>query len=85
MGILKVRAAGMMDKPGSMLGCFAMVLVFNVVVGGWLTQYVFEFWLTYVKGVAIHLPFWACALAGLFLGQFMVPAAIITLLLSFAL
>lgn len=67
------------------LGCAVAILIFNLLVGGLLTEYVFEFWLSYIKGVPVNIPFWICMIAGLFLGQFMLPAAIITLLFSYAL
>ena len=62
-----------------------IIFVLNLVVGGLATEYVVEFWVSYFKGVPVDIPFLAAAFAGLFLGQFTIPAAILTWLLSFAL
>jgi hypothetical protein len=67
------------------LGCALALLTFNILAGGLLTEYVFEFWLSYLKEVPVNIPFWICIIAGLFIGQFVVPAAMVTLLFSFAL
>lgn len=64
---------------------FLVVFLLNLTIGGLATEYVFEFWLSYFKGVPIDIPFLLAALAGLFFGQFTIPAALLTLLLSFAL
>lgn len=68
------------------LGCLPILLLiaFNVFVGGYCTQYVVEYWGSYISGHAVHIPFVVAAVAGLFLGEFTVPAAIVTWLLSFA-
>lgn len=61
------------------------LLVINILLGGLATEYVIEFWMSYAKGVPVDVPFLACALGGLFVGQFTIPGAIATWLLSFAL
>ena len=62
-----------------------VILLINLLVGGLATQYVVEFWGSYFKGVPVHVPFLPCAIAGLFLGEITVPAAIATWVLSFVL
>ena len=61
-------------------GCaiLLLVLVFNILVGGYATEYTLETWATYVKEAVVDVPFLPCALAGLFLGEIIVPLAIAT-------
>ncbi len=61
------------------------ILVVNIVLGGLATQYVIQFWATLIKGVPVDAPFTICAIAGLFLGEFTIPAAVITWLFHFVL
>ena len=70
---------------GKGCGCFLLIATFNLVLGGFATQYVVEYWGTYLKEAPVDIPFWVCAIAGFFVGQITVPAAIITWLLSFVL
>lgn len=77
MGFVKVAGAG--------FGLWLVILMVNLLIGGLATEYVVEFWTGYVQGTPKDVPFWPCALAGLFLGQFTVPAAIVTWILSFVL
>jgi hypothetical protein len=79
-----MRNAGTAVALGG-LGCLPILLLiaFNVFVGGYCTQYVVEYWGAYITGHAVHIPFVVAAVAGLFLGEFTVPAAILTWLLSF--
>jgi len=58
-----------------------LVLVFNILVGGYATEYTLETWATYVKETVVDVPFLPCALAGLFLGEIIVPLAIVTWIL----
>lgn len=62
-----------------------VILLINLLVGGLATEYVVEFWASYLKGVPVDVPFLPCAVAGLFLGEITVPAAIATWVLSFVL
>ncbi len=62
-----------------------VILLINLLVGGLATEYVVEFWGGYFKGVPLDVPFLPCAVAGLFLGEITVPAAIATWVLSFVL
>lgn len=64
-------------------GC-GCLLIFNVILGGIATQYCVETWGSLAKHVAIHAPFWICAIAGLFVGEFTIPAAVVTWLLRAA-
>jgi hypothetical protein len=64
---------------------FLLVLLINLLVGGLATEYVVEFWAGYIKGVPTDVPFLPCAVAGVFLGEFTIPAAIATWILSFIL
>lgn len=72
-------------KDGCSCLALAGVLIFNLLLGGISTQYVIQFWGAYLTHHPILIPFWVCALAGLFLGEIAVPAAIITWLVSFCL
>ncbi len=80
-----------MSRLGAGLGIGAIaiiiivILVVNVGLGGLATQYTVNFWATYIKGVPVHVPFFPCAIAGLFLGEVAIPAAIATWVLSFVL
>lgn len=62
-----------------------IVLLINIFLGGLATQYVVEFWASYIQKVTVNVPFLPCAIAGLFVGEFTVPAAIVTWVLSFVL
>lgn len=75
----------MESRNSAVVGCVLFVLLLNITVGGLCTEYVLEYWLTYFKGTVIDLPFWVCALIGLFGGEILIPAAIITFLLSLVL
>ena len=69
-----------MDSAKMRAGCF--VLLLNLVIGGCATEYVIEYWASLLKSAAVDVKFGLCILLGLFLGQFMVPAAIATLIIS---
>jgi hypothetical protein len=60
------------------------ILALNILAGGFCTQYVVEYWGSYFTHVVVHAPFWICVVGGLFLGEFTVPAAILTWLLAAA-
>ena len=67
------------------LGTIALiVLACNVIFGGVATKYVVEYWGPSLKHAPVHVPFIACAFAGLFVGEFTIPAAAITWVYSFA-
>jgi hypothetical protein len=67
-------------------GCLAAlaILLLNALLGGVCTQYVIEFWGTYFRHVAVYAPLWICVVGGLFLGEFTIPAALLTWLLTLA-
>ncbi len=62
-----------------------MVIAINIFIGGLAVQYTVNFWGTYFKGVPVYVPFFPCAIAGLFLAEVAVPAAIATWIISFVL
>jgi len=66
------------SSGGGALGCFFIILFLNLVLGGLATEYVLETWLTYLKETLIDIPFWPCAIAGLFIGEITIPLAIFT-------
>jgi len=66
---------------GSLLLIF---LIINLLIGGLATEYVVEFWGSVIKGAPMDVPFFPCAIAGLFLGEFTIPAAAVTWIISFA-
>ncbi len=57
-------------------------LFVNLAFGGIATHYIIQFWVSYFKGVPIHVPFVPCVIAGLFLGEITIPAAMFTWLCS---
>ena len=52
-------------------GCMLLILLCNLLLGGICTDYSLWFYF------GIHIPFVACIVIGLFLGQFAVPLAVI--------
>jgi hypothetical protein len=66
-------------------GCVLLIIAFNVCLGGFATQYVVDFWGSYMTHKAVRVPLLPCAIAGLFLGEVSVPAAVVTWLISFVL
>jgi hypothetical protein len=60
-----------------------IILVCNILFGGIATRYVVEFWGTMIKGVPVHVPFFPCLIGGLFLGEFTIPVAVLTWIVSF--
>lgn len=62
---------------------FLVILVLNLIFGGLATRYVIEFWGTYFKKVPVSAPLLPCCVAGVFLGEFTIPIAIITWIISF--
>lgn len=68
-------------------GCLLIlgVLLLNVFVGGLAVEYTIEFWVPRATGHAVDVPFFAAAIAGLFLGEIAIPAAILTWILAFVL
>lgn len=73
------------------MGAFGIVLIsvafilINPLIGGLATEYVVEFWASYLKGVPVNIPFLPCIVAGLFFGEITIPAAVATWILSFVL
>lgn len=75
----------MSSDSDSGCGCTTLIviLVVNVLLGGLATEYVVEFWTAYF-GKPMDVPFWAAAIAGLFVGEVAIPLAVLTWLISFA-
>ena len=63
------------------VGC--SILIINFFLGGVCTQYVVNFWMGFIQGVPVHMPFLPAAIAGLFVGQFTIPLAVLTWAVSF--
>ena len=57
-------------------------IIFGVVVGGFLFEYSFEFWVSLIKGHAVDLPFGLAILGGIVLSGFNIPIAIVTVITS---
>jgi len=57
-------------------GCYALVIGFNLILGGWSVNYLLLFFLENT------LPFFWATVIGLFVGQFSVPVAIIVKILE---
>ena len=70
---------------GVSCGCMLFILILNVLLGGFCTEYVVEYWGTLIKGAPVDVPFLPCAVAGLFLGEITIPAAALTWVFSFVL
>ena len=68
-------------KNGS--GCIVLMilLILNALPGGVATEYLVEFWTRYF-GQPVDIPFWAAAIAGIFVAEFTIPAAILTWIVS---
>ena len=60
-----------------------VVLFINIMFGGLAVEYVIEYWGAFFKGAAVDVPFFACAVAGLFLAGLAYSIAIVTWLISF--
>lgn len=58
------------------------IIIVNLLLGGFATKYVVEFWMLYAKGIIPHISFLLYEAAGLLLGQITIPAAILTWLFS---
>ena len=56
----------------------ALLIVGVVLLGGFCTEYVIEFWGSYFKGQPVDVPFGLCVLLSLFLGETPVPLAVLT-------
>lgn len=71
-------------RSGVGAGLLVMFLI-NLLLGGLATEYIVEFWAGYAKGVPVDVPFFPCAIAGLFVGTAAIPLAVATWVLSFVL
>jgi len=78
-----ITMRGGATAAGGAMGCFLIILILNITIGGVATQYVVEHWASYIQHTPVHVPFLPCAIAGLFLGEVTVPAAIVTWILTF--
>jgi len=59
--------------------CFGALLIAVVLaLGGFCTEYVIEFWGSYLKGQPVDVSFGLCVLLSLFLGETPVPLAVLT-------
>lgn len=56
-------------------GCWIVVTLFNLVVGGWSVNYLLNVFATKM------LPFGWATIVGMFVGEFSVPAAVIVVIL----
>ncbi len=63
---------------------WGLFMVIGISLGGFCFDYVLGFWST-IAGHPLDVPWYLDAIAGLFLSQFMIPAAIVTLIISCAL
>ena len=69
----------------SMIGVFAVLILVGLTIGGFAVEYTVEFWGSYFRNVPVDVPFWACMIAGAFIGTIAIPVAVVTWLLSFVL
>lgn len=66
------------------LSCGTIVIlgILNFFLGGLLTQYVLNYWLSQIKGHTMDVPFLICGVIGLVFGEVALPAAIITFIIA---
>lgn len=57
-------------------GCIVLMLLINLSIGGWCTQYLLLTWF------AKDIPWYADMIIGLFLGELTIPATVITFILK---
>jgi len=69
-------------KLRTILILISIILIVNLLIGGVATEYVIEFWVGKCKGNPVDVPFIPCAIAGVFVGELTIPAAILTWILS---
>lgn len=70
------------DELTVFCGLILLVVIFNFFVGGLCTEYTIETWASAYKGEPVDIAFWKAGVVGIFLGEFFIPAAIVTLILS---
>jgi hypothetical protein len=58
-------------------GCFILVMVFNLLVGGWSVNYLLAYFMSET------IPFIGAALIGLIVGEISVPVAIVIAILQY--
>ena len=58
-------------------------LILAILVGGYCTEYTIEYQVPYIVDKPVDVPFYACAIAGIFVSSITVPCAVITWLCSF--
>lgn len=75
----------MENRETTLIGCFVylVLLVFFVLVNGFCTEYLVEFWANYF-GKPVDIPY-PVACLGFFIGPITIILAIITYILSFIL
>jgi hypothetical protein len=55
-----------------------VILVLNITLGGLTLQYTLNYWVPKITNEKFEADFWPCVVAGVFLGEFSIPAAAIT-------
>ena len=61
-----------------------LILPIAVALVGAALEWTVEFWASYAKGIPVDVPYWPCLL-GVLIGPLVIPAWVITLILSYAL
>jgi hypothetical protein len=56
---------------------FFIILLFNILIGGFAIHYLIEVVLPIILGYPVMISVWPCFIAGLFLGDIAVPLALI--------
>lgn len=67
---------------GTIFGTILLNLFLGSFLGGYALQYTLGFWLSYIKGTAIFVPFLPCALVGFFFFELIVFATTLTWIAS---
>jgi hypothetical protein len=75
----------MNDDSSASTGCITLIfaVVLRLFLGGIALEYAGEYWAAHL-GNPVDIPFWAAAIAGLFVCKIAVAAAVLTWLFSVA-
>ena len=65
------------DNSSSTVTCGCVILVINLLLGGWSVNYLLAIFL------AKTIPFWGAMLLGLFVGEFSIPIAFVVAILKY--
>lgn len=65
------------NKTFATCGCWILVLIFNLIVGGWSVNYLLDFFLSKT------IPFWGAMIIGIIVAEFSIPVAIVIFILRF--